>query len=402
MIRGRWFVMVLVVAVWLAALVAWIDRDPRFSETAYDAFSSYNTSAGGVSQAFGYLAATHRGARRLMRDIGLERPPRNATIFRIGSAGVARWFDLEALDEKKPEKDEKKENDEKKKPGKKAKKEERKTKPVDSLIGDSEDAWIRSGGRLVIVPAAELAQIRIDPGKCSEDRQVFPIDPPLPKIDVPNCHSFSGAGLQRFHSLLINDSGPLLVRRQLGAGEVIVFSMPEALSNEHLGRSGNLAFLEWLAGSGRPVYFDETVHGIEEESSLWDLLVGEWRLGPALVVLAMAAMAAFWRKARATGLPERIEADVRSEAVDLVQSLGQLYDRAVDREESLRLYYQGLVRAVHARTGLTGEALERLVRSRTEGYDPKPTFHDISREEFQRLLKILNHAYETVGYANTR
>ncbi len=396
MIRGRWFLIVLAVAAWLAVMVAWIDRDPRFSETAYDAFSSYNTSAGGVSQAFGYLAATHRGARRLIRDAGLERPPGNATIFRIGSAGVARWFDLEALEEKKPE------ENEKKKSGKKAKKEEPPPKHVESLISDSEDAWVRAGGRLVIAPSAELAQIRIEPAKCTAYRQVFPIDPPLPKIDVPNCHSLSGAGLQRFHSLVINDAGPVLVRRQLGAGEVIVFAMPEALSNEYLAKGGNLALLERLAGSGRSVYFDETVHGIEEESSLWDLLVGDWRLGPALVVLALAAIAAFWRKARATGLPERIENDVRSEAVDLVQSLGQLYDRAVDREESLRLYYQGLVRAVHARTGLTGEALEQLVRSRTKGYDPKPKFQDISREEFQRMLKILNHAYETVGYANTR
>jgi hypothetical protein len=159
--------------------------------------------------------------------------------------------------------------------------------------------------------------------------------------------------------------------------------------------------LERLSGNGA-VYFDETMHGIAQEGSIWELLVEQWRLGPALAILAAAVLAAFWRKSRATGGPERGDRDVRSDAVELVQSLGQLYDRAVDREESLRLYYQALVRAVHARTGLSGDALDRLVRERTRGYDPRPRFQDISREEFQRMLHILNHAYETVGYANTR
>jgi hypothetical protein len=390
-IRGSWLLIAAALLAWFVALAVWIGDDPGLAEAAYDDFSTYNTANGGLSHAFGYLRATHRGSGRLMRDVVTERPPDNATIFRIGDPGAPRW---QRVEEKKAE--EKKDD---KKTGAKKKPE---PKHIESLIDESEEAWIRRGGRLVIAPAADTAEIRVVGGVCSDLRRVFPIDPPLPAVDAPRCATLSGPGLQRFHSLLTNDSGPVLVRRQLGAGEILVFSMPSALANELLGHGGNLAMLERLAGSGRPVLFDETMHGIEIESSLWDLLAGEWRLGPAFVVLALAALAAFWRKARATGLPERDEADVRSEAVDLVQSLGQLYDRAVDREEALRLYYQGLVRAVHARTGLKGEALERLVRSRTEGYDPKPRYQDISREEFQRALKILNHAYETVGYADTR
>jgi hypothetical protein len=205
----------------------------------------------------------------------------------------------------------------------------------------------------------------------------------------------------RFHSLINNDAGPVLARWPLGAGEVLAFSMPEVLANEYIDRTGNLALLDRLAGRGA-VYFDEMAHGMVRDSSLWAMLIDDWRLGPAMVLLAAAALASFWRRAKPTGPPERSERDERSEAVDLVQSLGQLYDRSVDREEALRLYYQGLVRAVHARTGLSGEALDRLVRQRTEGFDPQPRYKDISREEFRRMLAILNHAYETVGYANTR
>ena len=392
MMRGRWFIVVIAALLWFVILGAWIGEDPELSATAYDALSSYNTSAGGVSQAFGYLALRYGGVRRIVRNMALEQPPRNATILRIGAVRLPAFMELEKESKRGSKKEKQKKEEEKKKLAKRAEK----------LLDDSEEAWVRAGGRLVIAPSGEYLQIQLDPGTCSDYRQVFPTDPPLPRIDVPNCHSMSGAGLQRFHSLLINDSGPVLARWPLGAGEVIVFSLPEALSNEYVGRSNNLVLLDWLAGSGRPVYFDETIHGIEMESSVWDLLVTGWGLGPAMVILAAAALAAFWRKARATGPPERAEREIRSEAVDLVQSLGQLYDRAVDREESLRLYYQALVRTVHARTGLTGEALDRLVRRRTEGYDPRPRFKDITREDFQRMLKILNHAYETVGYANTR
>ncbi len=57
MIRGRWLIVGIAVVAWFVALVSWIGDDPRLAEHAYDAFSSYNTSPGGLSQAYGYLAA---------------------------------------------------------------------------------------------------------------------------------------------------------------------------------------------------------------------------------------------------------------------------------------------------------------------------------------------------------
>ena len=397
MIRGTWLLIAAAVVAWIVALTSWTAADPRFSSSAYDAFSSYNTSPGGVSQAYAYLDATHHGARRLIHDLALDRPSPRATLFRIGASEPSMPTTL-AREETPKRKEETKTN-------RRSKKREPETQPqkeVESLIGSADESWIRAGGRMVIVPSGSAGQIHLVSGPCSASQQVFPTEPPLPKIDVPSCHSLSGAGLQHFHSLLIDDSGPLLVRRSIGAGELLVFSIPEALSNEYLARGGNLALLDSLAGDGREIVFDETIHGIREESSIWDVLLGQWRLGPALFLFALAALGAFWKKAKTTGRADRPDADSRSEAIALVESLGQLYDRAVDRETSLRLYYQALLRSVHARTGMKGEALERFVRSRTEGYDTNPKFHDISREEFQRMLKILNRAYETVGHGNSR
>jgi hypothetical protein len=388
--RGGRVVLAAAVLAWLVALIAWIGNDPSLN-SQFDAFSTYSTSPGGVSQAYAYLRARRGGTnvRRLVRTVGAEQPSHDATIFRIGPVSLPEVPIVRLGSES----------------GKK-KKDAKDDAPIqkfsDDLLSAEEDVWVRAGGRLVIAIAGRYAGLTTQTARCVPLRTVFPVDPPLHAFESPHCRSLAGAGLRRFHSLVIDDDGPVLARRPLGAGEVIVFSMPEVFSNEYLGLGGNLALLDRLAGNGRAVYFDEMTHGFTQQGTLLDLLAGDWRLGPAMLLLLAAALASFWRRATPSGPPERPERDLRSDAVDLVQSLGQLYDRSVDREEALRLYYQGLVRAIHARTGLTGEPLDRVVRARTQGYDPRPRYKDISREEFQRLLGILNHAYETVGYANTR
>ena len=385
--RARWSVVVIAIVATVAALSAWIANDPQLSETGFQPFSAYNTSPAGLSQAFAYLESKHGGAHRLERDIVREKVPSDAVVLRVGSVVATQPVVIERV--------------EKKKSGKKTKA-KIETRPLINLLSDEDEAWVRGGGRLIIAPSANVADIVLAPHKCSAYHDVYPIDPPLAAPSLDTCHTLGGAGLQRFHTLMTNDDGPVLARWPLGSGEVLLFSLPEAFSNEYLDRGGNLALLERLAGGRRAVYFDETLHGIEEAGSVWDVIVGEWRLGPAIAILAVAAMAAFWRRARPNGAPDRADADVRTEGVDLVQSLGQLYDRAVDRDTSLRLYYQALTRAVHARTGLTGEPLERFVRERTAGYDPRSRFEDITKEEFLRALEILNHAHETVGHATTR
>ncbi len=396
MMRGRWFILLAAALAWIVAMVAWVGGDPRLSSTAYDDDSAYNTGPKGLSQAFAYLAARHANVRALTRDVGLERPDRGAVILRIGAAGIPAPPPIEHFEDEKPP-------DEKAKA--KRKKDEKPAPPTTSpfsILSDEEERWVRAGGRMIVAPSDSESGIHLDTHDCGAYRQVFPVVPPLPLPDVPQCASLSGPALQRFHSLVIDDKGPVIARQPIGAGDVILFSLPSAFANGNLARGANLALLESLVAGRGPIYFDETVHGIEQSNSIAELLIDEWRLGPALLLLAAAALLLFWRKARTTGRADRPDEDIRSDAVDLVQSLGQLYDRAVDRDEALRLYYHALVRAVHARTGLTGDALDRLVSKRTEGFDPTPHFHDISREEFQRMLKILNHAYETVAYANTR
>lgn len=397
MMRGGWIALIAAALLWFAAVVSWVGNDPRLSDT-YGAFSTYNTSPSGLSQAYAYLAArrSRPNVRRLVREIAGERPSADATIFRIG----ARAVPLEPASDRQQDEGE----DASDGPKKKGSATEPAAQPrtLEKLIGGDEEAWVRSGGRLVIGLATAYADLEAEPVACTAYRPVFPVDPPLPGPDSPICRSLKGGGMRRFHSLISTEHGPVLARWPLGAGDVIAFSMPHSFVNGEIDRGRNLELLERLAGENRVVYFDEMALGIGRQSSMWDLLVVDWRLGPAMVLLAAAAVASFWRRAKQGGPAERPDRDVRSEAIDLVQSLGQLYDRSVTREQALRLYYQALARAVHARTGLSGDALDRAVRERVRGYDPRPDLKEMSREEFQRKLAILNHAYETVGYANNR
>ena len=93
------------------------------------------------------------------------------------------------------------------------------------------------------------------------------------------------------------------------------------------------------------------------------------------------------------GPPERDPPDRRSEAVDLVDSLGELYDRALSRGEAIRLYWDGFVHAVAVDAGLaglTGPALEARARELAGGFVLPTT--DLSREGFEQALQALNAA----------
>lgn len=383
--RGSRVIFWITVLVWIIVPVTWIGRDPNLATSAFDLFSTYNTSPGGTSLAYSYLQSRF-GESRVKRLVDPSGPyAENATVIRIGpdSSGVKWW-------EEKP------------KPEAKSKKPDKSIqRDVSPLLETWEEEFVRRGGRLIIAFDDTYRQVSADTVDCAGLRQVFPMSPDLPEVALPHCRVLRGPGLQQFHSLLLNGSEPVLVRSNHGRGEVMLLSLPEIFSNEHIGKVGHVALLERLAAGPGPIYFDETVHRAFGGTSLAGMLIEDWRLGPSIAFFFSAALLLFWRRARRLGAPDRIEREERSDAIDLVDSVGQLYDRSIDREAALRLYYHSLTRLVHERTGLSGEALERSMRERTAGYDRKSRPDDMSKDEFQRMLRILNHAYETVGHGRT-
>jgi hypothetical protein len=412
--RGRWLVFWLGVLCWVIVPVAWLAGDRRMAREAFAKFSTYNTSPDGLSLAHGYLREK-RGVtkvNRLMRAIDMAHVKPTATVFRVGPYvdsldAILHQLEEENADQadeeesKEPTDNQGKGNSDQKKSESKNKpeKEEPKTRDVFPLLTHEEEHWLRQGGRLVLALDGPYGTLTTHDAPCNDIHQVFP-GRAIPVVEPATCRGLGGSSLQHFHSVLLNGIEPVLVRSRVGRGEVLAFSLPEVFSNEQLSKAGHLALLDRLAGTGRPVYFDETIHGAWTESSIMDLLL-EWGLGWALILFLATALLAFWRRGPRLGVADRPDRDDRSDAIDLVDALGTLYDRSLDRESTLRLYFQALTRAAHARTGLTGEALERAVRERTSGYDPSPRLNDISRDEFQRNLRILNGAYEWVIHGHT-
>jgi hypothetical protein len=133
--------------------------------------------------------------------------------------------------------------------------------------------------------------------------------------------------------------------------------------------------------------------GLGQDEGLLDLLLA-WGLGPAFVACAFALMLWFWRARTRIGPADRDPTESRSEAVDLVDSLAQLYDRALARRGAARLYREGFDKAVATRTGLRGAALSRRVDELLRGQAP-PVLGgaEIPPSEFLRVLQAVNAGY---------
>jgi hypothetical protein len=215
----------------------------------------------------------------------------------------------------------------------------------------------------------------------------------------PTARSLSLPPLPGGHAVFLAGETPLVVRQALGAGDVIFLATPEIFQNLHLGQAHHLALLEALAGvpERRPVLFDERSHGLDDSGGILDTLAG-WGLGPLLLLGLIATGAAFWRSSRRLGPPEREERDTRSDAVELLDSLADLYDRALQRGDAVFLFYESFVHTVAVETGLRGKALEERSKALLDGYVPVKG-EELSRERFDQALHKINQAFRRVSHA---
>jgi len=243
----------------------------------------------------------------------------------------------------------------------------------------------RSYGLVGVEPAA-LAGV---------PRKVFPLWPRVKTLAPPiERRTLAGPLMDEAHTLFALGDAALVARWPRGRGEVLLLAAPELLDNAHLAQGDHLALLEALAGSARPVYFDEHAHGLGRSTGLLELLLA-WGLGPTLVLGALALSLALWRSRARLGPEEDDQRELRSEAVDLVDSLAQLYERTLSRRAAAQLYAASFTRAVALRTGLSGAALARRVDELTRGRIvlPGEPQTEITPAVFQRILHSLNEGF---------
>ena len=363
------------IAIYFAVVLLWVGGDKRVAKHAFDEFSAANSGPQGLSLASKYLARTGRRVDALTLALNDRNVERGAVVFRAGpQAAERRRVDMEDL---RGDKDKKK-----KKPPR--------TRYVTPLLNDEEDAWVRAGGRLIVASQGHYGSLDVVDAPQKVARKVFPIWPGLDTLDFPQPRAVGGDALRNAHALYVVDDKAVMARVPNRAGDVIVFASPEALDNEHIAKS--LPLLLALAGGAKHVYFDETIHGMSTgEGTL--ALMKEWRLGPFLLLLLILAAVIVWRGGTRVGTPDDEFRDTRSDAIDLVASLGALYDRSMTRGEALASYHRELTRAVAASSGLRGDALHKRVAEMTGGASPAWKHQQISDEEFKRMLTDLNAGF---------
>jgi hypothetical protein len=358
--------LVLALVAFAALSVLWIVTDRRAARRVYDDYSSANTSKDGLSLAYGYLARQRKVAM-LTRPLGRVPIERNAVVFRIIDE-LPRFFDPEDLDEKQVGPPRPKQL---------------------PLLGDKDEAFVRAGGRIVVaarngaLDAVTVHQVLA--------HKVLPLWPAVGDLELDKEARGFVALRPRMLALFVAGERPILGRERIGEGELFVLSAPELLRNERL--MTNLALLAALAGDRRPVYFDEVIHGIVEgEGAL--ALMKEWNLGPFLLMLAAATVLVFWRGSRRVGPADDDPRETRSDAVDLVRSLGALYHEVTTDTEAIALYHDALTRAVAHSTGLRGDALRTRVNDLTGGLIPPQGAARMPKGTFARQLAAINRGFE--------
>jgi len=364
------------IAMYFVAVLLWVGGDKLVAKHAYDDFSISNSSEKGLSLASKYLARSGRRVGPLTLALNDRNVERRAVVFRLGTPSAT--FTTED------------ESDEKPKKRKKGDKPEPRTHYVTPLLTDEEDAWVRAGGRLVIASEKRFESLDVGDAADKAAKKVFPLWPGIDTLHFPQPRVVGGEALRNGHTVYAADDKSVVARIAAGAGDVIVFGVPEALDNQYL--ASNLPFLVALAGGARRVYFDETIHGMAAGEGMLALLK-EWKLGPFLLLLLIVTATIFWRGGARIGVPDDEFRDTRSEAIDLVGSLGALYDRSMTKGEALAAYHRELTRAVAASTGLRGEALHKRVSEMTGGVGPAWKHQQLTEEEFRRMLTSLNAAF---------
>jgi hypothetical protein len=309
--------LLLAIAAYFGVGLLWLEHHRERTAETPSPLSVHEAGPRGASLARSYLAARGRRVRLLGTALAPGEVPADAVVLRLAPGSSAG-----------------------------------------PLLTPGEETWLRRGGRLVIAIEGRYGPLQVERA-VGPAVKVHPIWSGVRELQGEPL-VLDGEPLREATTLFARGDRPVVSRLAVGAGELVLLAVPALFDNAHLGAADHLALLEALVG-GRPVAFDEAAHGLQREVGLLELLL-RFGLGPGLLLLALSGLLAFWRERVRIGPPAPDPEERRSDAVDLVDSIGALHDRALSRGEALTLYHQALSRTVALRSGLSGAALLARLR----------------------------------------
>jgi hypothetical protein len=230
--------------------------------------------------------------------------------------------------------------------------------------------------------------------------KVLPELPGVHRLLVPSLRSLSGPATLLAVPVFVVGEGAVVLHERIGLGDCWLLSCPEVLTNAHLAEGDHLALLTSLA-DGRPVAFDEFVHGAEHDLGVTELL-RRWHLGPALVLLVICTACWLWRQRTIIGPVADPWRDRRIEAVEGVDAIANLYQAALSPRDCLHLYRSRLLRVIILSTGTRPLKARQLLERSTQGLrlPPRLPARRLPEREFRSALLTLTHAFQE--YADDR
>jgi hypothetical protein len=232
--------------------------------------------------------------------------------------------------------------------------------PLDATPGTGEALrlakWVREGGRLVIV-GSELQGLLDDLGA-----EATPGSAPQGSVVEPSLPGVYAAGVRRIApgvgrldpadpSWVVHyrdGSGPALLSRALGGGEIVWLADVRAVSNDGIGIEDDARLAVLLASQGgRVIYFDEFHHGFVDEASVWDRLGYGGQAATVLLLFGLGVIVVAY--ARRIGPPVRPLEEPQVRGGAYIGQLAELYRKAGARAEALESLEDGVARSLARR-----------------------------------------------------
>ncbi len=351
----RWWLFSVLLAMTSAAW--WLGHDVRVGAVAVPAGSTASTAGNGLALAFAW-AAKHGTATTLHR--APSEVPDNGVVL--------RWL-----------------------PGQPAEHLAKSNKKISAppLLSAVDDHFVRRGGRLVFAIAEAYAGLSAV-SATSSPNLILPFLPGVRSLTPPLSRQLLGTGTA---GVLLTDSAvivaagdqPVITRCRWGAGDIWLVAIPEVLDNAHLQQADHLALLAGLI-AGRPVWFDETVHGASASGEVV-VLLRSWGCGPLLLLLALAGGAWWWRTACPVGRPESSPLARDIEAIEGVDALAVLLGNSATDSELLTAQRERLVRQLARRRLIPHLEADRLLP------------HPVSLTDLPELHYAYDSAYDRLRTA---
>jgi hypothetical protein len=229
------------------------------------------------------------------------------------------------------------------------------------------------------------------------------VDPALGNVHDVEAYGFGSWKSPGSGRVIVgDDSHALVTEDQVGRGEVFFVADATPLENAFLGTGDNAAMGLALAGNAsRPVVFPEGVHGYGRNRGL-SAIPDRWKI--ALLVIAVAALALMWSRARRFGPPDRAARDLPPARAEYVQALSVSLARTGDHAGALAPAQRWARARVAARAALGANPTdEEFVRAaRTFGCSSEEIAALLTPVSDDTSILALGRAVARVGGGNGR